>query len=655
SNEDNYFSPQGNMASYGYLTAVMAATLVSTATVVSQEVGGPVEQVGVMVGQVVEHHLTGCHLVLITTTQHSHVFSSIIRHMGAEAGVVVEAGWMLSQDQLTQDHLLQGLWGDTRTTCRALILDLTTSNSTDLVFRLLESSGMWKLSETLVLVMGGSEGVEDVLLHYDLRNTVHAFYMALTLHDLPLQNLPRLANSRLGKTLMQEVSERVWVYRRCLYCNNGEADVQLIHKWNLTSLPQHTDDLFFHEQFHNFFGHKIQFSAVRFFPYMAFTLNSNDLDIREQPQRAWGSQKNGKFNGMLGQLQREEVDIGGPVSPQAERVRIIEFLGAYEIDVLSIVSLKPTPLPQHLSLMRPFAGELWVALLMSVVAWGVSLWFIHRARRWFAGGRGVKFTTAFLYGWGALLERPPSNPSVSDSGKVLVGWWLVFCVVMITGFRSSLISHLTVQGRTQSPETFEDLLDRSNWKWGIEHWMMRGMPKEYFSKHTDPVVKEINKKMEVLTADEALRKVKEGSYSLFSPKYHITVIIDSKYTNSYGQTPFYISKRGIVLIASFGKGSPYYTRFLQLKSRLEDAGIIQQWASEVISARVRENRAAAALDPQATLVNTGHLGISSFSSIHRRQQRDDFGVTPLAGCSLPTDSGLLHRLPYSAEGELRPN
>ncbi|KAG7162361.1 putative Proteasome subunit alpha type-2-like 9 [Homarus americanus] len=129
------------MESLWYRIMVVAATVVSGAPVDSQEVGGPVGQVGVdvgvMVGQVVEHHFTGCHLVLITTTQHSHASASIIRHMsvGVEAGVVVEAGWVLSQDQLTQDHLLQGLWGDTRTTCRALILDLITNNGTDLALR----------------------------------------------------------------------------------------------------------------------------------------------------------------------------------------------------------------------------------------------------------------------------------------------------------------------------------------------------------------------------------------------------------------------------------------------------------------------------------------------------------------------------------------
>ncbi|XP_042233814.1 uncharacterized protein LOC121874002 isoform X2 [Homarus americanus] len=383
SNRKYYFSPQGKMASLGYFLVMLAATMVNTATAVSQEVGGPVEQVGVLVGQVVEYHLTGCHLVLITTTKHSHIFTNIVRHLGVAAVVVVEAGWVLSQDQLTQDHLLQELWGDTRTTCRALILDLTANNSVDLVFRLLESSGLWQLSETRVLVVGENEGVEEVLFHRHLRNIVHAFYLAL--QNLTSHTLPFLGNSRLRIILPQEtsVSERVWVYRRCLYCNNGEADVQLIHKWNLTSLPYHTADLFFQEQFLNFMGLKIQFSILRYFPYTDYTPGSKEpdstvtlkdcldarllsvlsrklnfsIEVSEPPQRIWGSQENGKFSGMLGLLQREEADIGVPISPQAERMSVMKFISAYESDVLSIVSLKPPLLPQHLSLIRPFTGR----------------------------------------------------------------------------------------------------------------------------------------------------------------------------------------------------------------------------------------------------------------------------------------------------------
>ncbi|KAG7162350.1 putative Proteasome subunit alpha type-2-like 6 [Homarus americanus] len=134
------------MASLGHRLLVLAGTVMTISSVASQDMVGPVEQVGVMVGQVVEHHLTDCHLVLMTTTQHSHVFSSIIR--------------------------------------------------------LAEVAGLWKMPETRVVVVGRMAGVKDVLLHHSLRNTVHGLYLAL--HDLTLHTPPRIGSSRLRKALPRE-------------------------------------------------------------------------------------------------------------------------------------------------------------------------------------------------------------------------------------------------------------------------------------------------------------------------------------------------------------------------------------------------------------------------------------------------------------------
>nr|XP_045600076.1 uncharacterized protein LOC123759263 [Procambarus clarkii] len=154
--------------------------------VMVEQVGVMVEQVGVMVGQVVEHHLPGCHLVIITTTRHSHVTSTILRRLnaGGVAAVVVEAGLVVSQDHLARDHLardhlLQHLWGDATTTCRGLILDLTSKsiNNTNNILWLAEEARLWKLPETVVVAVGERAGVREVLLHHSLRNTLHALYL----------------------------------------------------------------------------------------------------------------------------------------------------------------------------------------------------------------------------------------------------------------------------------------------------------------------------------------------------------------------------------------------------------------------------------------------------------------------------------------------
>ncbi|KAG7160232.1 Glutamate receptor ionotropic, delta-1-like 37, partial [Homarus americanus] len=324
------------------------------------------------------------------------------------------------------------------------------------------------------------------------------------------------------------------------------------------------------------------------------------FEIREEPERTWGLEINGSFTGMIGQLQREETDFCTIAGPSPERLKVVEYLRGYPSDLMTVTSLKPSLLPQHLSLIRPFEGELWLALMVSVVAWGGVMWILQRTWRWFAGGRRVDFSTTLLYGWGALLEQPPPVLSVSNSGRLLVGWWLVFCLVITTGFRSSLVAHMTVQGKTLPIETFEDMVKQDNWKWCTEPWLLKGMLFDYFSKHTDPVVQKLYKHMEMLVADEALERVLEGGFTLVDFENYVNIIVASRYTDARGYNPFYVSKKGVSVMAAFGwgmrRGAPFYPRFKQLKSRLEDTGIISYWIEDVIARRVRENRAAAAMD-----------------------------------------------------------
>ncbi|XP_069951436.1 uncharacterized protein [Cherax quadricarinatus] len=234
------------------------------------EVGvvGAEAEVGVMVSQMVRHHLEDCHLVVLTTTQHSHVFYNILRHLseGMVAGVVVEAEWVFSLD-----HHLQGLWGDSRTTCRGLIFDITAKSNATSALQLLESSELWKSPETLVVVVGWKSGVKAVLLHHTFRNSINALYLAL--HSTTVTRNRNSLRKRVLGQQCESVESSVWIYRRCLYCNNGKADVKLIRKGNFTSV-QEADSLF-PDQFKNFMGHQFRIVSVQYFPYIDYERNTN--------------------------------------------------------------------------------------------------------------------------------------------------------------------------------------------------------------------------------------------------------------------------------------------------------------------------------------------------------------------------------------------
>ncbi|KAK4306211.1 hypothetical protein Pmani_021938 [Petrolisthes manimaculis] len=160
------------------------------------------------------------------------------------------------------------------------------------------------------------------------------------------------------------------------------------------------------------------------------------------------------------------------------------------------------------------------------------------------------------------------------------------------------MSHLTVNRvRTKPPETLEELVNTDGWRWCYEPLMLTGVPLEYFSRHTDPVVKKIYNDWEVTPIDDALKKVLSGGYSLISLNYYVTHHIMSFYANDQDRTPYYISKNNIKIMAYYGwgfrLGAPFHEYFNKLTMQIEAAGISTYWMQDVMEKRIKENRAKA--------------------------------------------------------------
>ncbi|KAK3894012.1 hypothetical protein Pcinc_002199, partial [Petrolisthes cinctipes] len=326
--------------------------------------------------------------------------------------------------------------------------------------------------------------------------------------------------------------------------------------------------------------------------------------IHEEPQRTWGAEKDGVFGGMMGQLQREESDMCTASGTTPNRFKVIDYARIYPSDIMTVTSLQPSLLPQYLALVTPFSDGVWLSLLVGVVGWSVAMWALQLVwtRMVAEGGRGISFSMALMYGWGALLEQTHPDPSLSVSGQLLVGWWLVFCVVITTGYRSSLVAHLTVQGKTAPIDTLEDMVALQGWRWGTEESLYKGAVVEYFTKHQDPVVQKTHSVLEVLGWEEGLRKVQEGDYSFLAFRDFIRFIVGSRYTDANGRSPFFISKKGISVLPFLGwwfrDGAPLYHRFKELLNRLESAGVRGYWTEQVLEKRIKESREAILRDSQ---------------------------------------------------------
>ncbi|XP_071524513.1 glutamate receptor-like [Panulirus ornatus] len=580
-------------------------------------VGGSVHQVDVMVSQVVENHLAGCHLVLATTENNGTLSSSILRRLLdiGQARVLVEVSKLFSQDQPVRDHLLQKLWGDGRLTCRALVL-VVDSHNTHLLLRFVEASRLWLRPDIPTVVISGSSVATSILHHTSLRNTIHLLYLALenVTHMRPIVKT-WLRRGTTGK----DGGERVRAFQRCLYCDRGEMGVQLLQRSNLSAPNHWEDNILFSDHLDNFMGHTFRVVTLVYFPFITYDkdathpegpvspLDSLDVrmldaiaahlnftyEIREPWDGTWGVPlAGGNWSGIVGTLQHEQADFSLNLTPSPARMEVITHSRIYTHDPLVIVSLKPGPLPRHLALKRPFVDEVWIMVIVCTSSAGVILWLLQKVWSRWAAQRSIRLDTALFYSWGVLLQDSPGSPPANISSQVCVGWWLLFCLVVTTAYRSSLIAHLSVQSKFPPVNTFEDLLSREGWSWGgLVLW---GTTFLYFNQSSDPVIQEVYKQMPTYEVEQGMDRVLSGSFSYVTVKSYTKIDIASLYYDEYGNTPIHLGATEYPVLGGnswgFRQGAPFLSQFRRTKQRLIETGMVDHWMDDVIKIKVRQIR-----------------------------------------------------------------
>ncbi|KAK7086540.1 hypothetical protein SK128_005979, partial [Halocaridina rubra] len=374
-------------------------------------------------------------------------------------------------------------------------------------------------------------------------------------------------------------------------------------------------------QLQNMHGYQFRIVSVTYFPFMDYTLDSNSsastvtpldsldfrmlkifskklnftYEIRAPWDMQWGNPiGNGNWTGIVGTLQHNKADFSTVMAPNSARLAVLGHARAYTADTLVVTSLKPQPLTQYLLVVRPFTADVWIGLVVSILVWSASLWILQKL--WFLifGGRSKNLLTSNFYSLGILLEDIPSDPPTNLTGQMMVGWWLLFCLIITNSFRSSLVAHLTVQTMTPPIESLQDLVNKDHWSWGIELKMLQGAALNFFKSSTDPVVQEVYQKLEIVGQADGLQRILKGGFSFLSWSLTIKTEIDSYHTDDFGNTPYYTGKKGSPMLTDFGwgfrRGAAFQRHFGQMMNRLIEAGILGKWKEQIMTSRVKQIR-----------------------------------------------------------------
>ncbi|XP_063869662.1 glutamate receptor-like [Scylla paramamosain] len=600
------------------LLVAVAAVVVVEAAAISVKNASPSplgweEDVVVGAGHVLEHYLAGCHVV-IAAPRLSPALASLLREVSAVSVSVALVDITLCMDLTPRNVWNEGsldywqrLWDSgVEATCRVLVMDHTAADIASAA-SLLTCSDLWQQADTRVLIMGRREDVEVLLRNEGLRNTRHAMY--LTPHAPTQQQQSGAAKRGV-----------IDLYTRCLYCDAGGSKLQLTQRWNLSDLPQELT--IFPEQHKAFTGSMLRVVAKTYFPLFDYEPLSDKPGtlvtpkdslcarmiatlaaaynftcvVREPEDGQWGLlTSNGNWTGLVGKLQYENADFSLDITVTLERSKVVDFTVPYVEEPVVILSPKPRPLPEYLSLVRPLEATVWIAVVLSVFAWGTTLWLMQMGWHWISGGRRLSFSTSIFYGWAVLLEDHPYQSLVNASSQVLVGAWLIVGLIVTTGYRSSLISHLVVQGKSAVINSMEELVDRretDGWRWGTRR--MTGVLKNFLSSSSDPAIVQVYKHMETADIDEGMKRVVDGGFSYIYNYYYSKSMVATTYTDDTGYTPVHLSRSKYPLFSgnawAFRRGAPFRSHFNKAILKLLDAGLVTFWMDDVINNYVRRER-----------------------------------------------------------------
>ncbi|KAK7076305.1 hypothetical protein SK128_003805 [Halocaridina rubra] len=553
------------------------------------------EKLGSALRDLIAQKSENCNLYLVSADNSSPIFDASVRwaedNVRAVNVVNLAKGrpYIDSESMVAILHqILKYSW------CWVVVLDLSTDR--DLVLRFMDTSRLFYFPNIPIIMIGPERNVEECFLgHKTLRNSIQSLYLSYPDGIYEAQSSIQGSEGELK------------VYARCLFCNAGNAGVLLLHAWKSTDrLTKRIETL---DESRNFNGHLMRVVCLKRIPYINYDENWNgppgtigpldSLEFRITDMAAqvfnftytasepwdgeWGlPNEYGNFSGIVGTLQYEKADFSYLLTALPVRWLAMESGLVYIPDPFIIISPKPGPMPKSLSIVSPFKELVWVLVLLSYIAYSLSLWLVEKGRRAITGHREKGITYSFFYTLTVLVEDPPVALPSYFSGQVLIGFWLLVSFIITSAYRCSLISFLTVIETYPAIDSMEDLWTRKGWTWGSIYLPHSGASYLYLAENPNPVIRKISKEIEILPSENHLPRILRGRYSFITRySWALSAMLQAE---MYG-LPIHISKAQYPVSSGyswgFRKGFPMKEPIDKLQLLIRENALADVWLKAV--------------------------------------------------------------------------
>ncbi|XP_071165594.1 probable glutamate receptor isoform X1 [Mytilus edulis] len=311
--------------------------------------------------------------------------------------------------------------------------------------------------------------------------------------------------------------------------------------------------------------------------------------IVEPEDGQWGIKKNGSWTGMIGLLEDRKVDIvAAPLTVTYDRSQAVDFLYPIFFDTNRIVIGRPIDDDDNKwrTLIDIFSGTVLAYIAASIIFVTIFLCFVEKVNPYYfleknkEKNRLSKLADCFWYNYGALLTQGGTNTPHSQTGRTVLSYWWIFCIVSMAIYSGNLVAFLTVAKDELPFTTMAGMVQQEKYKWGLYG---HGSMHSYLSESTLPIHQEVwngivgfnhsDPSVLMSSEDKQFDKVIRGNYAYFA------VNLVAQYYKVRGYDIFILPEIIATIPNAFAlqKNSPYEEMFSREIMRMHENGLIDTW------------------------------------------------------------------------------